>query len=182
MNATAVNAPTIRPATFADAEAIHDLTQAAYAEYAVTPTPSSAHAETTREVFEGLYGGRFRAAIAEIDGKTVGSVRYKVDNRGLYFFRLAVHPGHRRQGVAQAFVTWLEAEARREHAHRIWCQVRLIVPQNVALYEKNGFALIETHIVMRNGNEVPTGTMEKRLVGETYELGNVDAMPDDAVD
>ena len=98
MNATAVNAPTIRPATFADAEAIHDLTQAAYAEYSTTPTPSSAHAETTREVFEGLYGGRFRAAIAEIDGKTVGSVRYRVDNRGLYFFRLAVHPGHRRQG------------------------------------------------------------------------------------
>jgi ribosomal protein S18 acetylase RimI-like enzyme len=156
--------------------------QAAYAEYAATSTPSSALVETTREVFEGLYGGKFRAAVATIGGKTVGAVRYKVDNRGLYFFRLAVHPAYRRRGVAQAFVTWLEAEARRASAHRLWCQVRLIVPQNVALYEKNGFALIETHIVMRNGNEVPTGTMEKRLSLETVELTDMSAETDDAVD
>jgi ribosomal protein S18 acetylase RimI-like enzyme len=154
---------TIRPATFADAEAIHELTQAAYTQYRETPAPSSALLETPREVFEALYTGRFRAAVVERDGKTVGAVRYKLDTTGLYFFRLCVHPDNRRQGIAQELVTWLEAEARRAHAHRIWCQVRLIVSQNVALYEKNGFQLIESHIVMRNGNEVPTGTMEKRL-------------------
>lgn len=156
----------IRLATPADASEIHLLTQAAYTEYQATPAPSGALAETAREVREAMYAGAWSAAIVEREGDVetaAGAVRFKVDARGLYFFRLAVHPDFRRQGVAQATVTWLEAEARRRHLHRVWCQVRLIVPQNVALYTKNGFAVIEEHIVMRNGVEVPTATMEKRL-------------------
>ena len=153
----------IRLATPADAPAIHLLTQAAYTEYQQTPAPSSALSETAREVREAMYAGAWSAAIVEGDTEAVGAVRFKVDARGLYFFRLAVHPEYRRQGVAQAIVTYLEAEARRRHLHRVWCQVRLIVPQNVALYTKNGYAVIEEHIVVRNGVEVPTATMEKRL-------------------
>jgi ribosomal protein S18 acetylase RimI-like enzyme len=153
----------VRPAIPADAEAIHALTQTAYGEYRTEAAPSSALLETAREVREGLWSGTTSAVVAERDGRFVGAARFRADARGLYFFRLAVHPEVRRQGVAQALIDWLIEEARRRHAHRIWCQVRLIVPRNVALYEKNGFVITERHVVKRNGVEVPTATMEKRL-------------------
>jgi ribosomal protein S18 acetylase RimI-like enzyme len=168
---TLTPALTIRLATPADADAIHTVTQAAYAEYRATSTPSAALAETAREVREAMYAGAWSAAIVEEDGELAGAVRFKVDARGLYFFRLAVHPDHRRRGVAQTILSWLEAEGRRRHVHRLWCQVRLIIQANVALYTKNGFSIVEEHIVMRNGVEVPTATMEKRLDGGPKEEG-----------
>jgi ribosomal protein S18 acetylase RimI-like enzyme len=153
----------IRPARPEEADAIHAITQAAYAEYSATPAPSSALAETAREVRERMWRGEFRVAVVEREGTMAASVRYKLDANGLYFFRLAVHPDWRGNGIAKKLVGWLENEARAARVHRIWCQVRLIVPRNVALYESLGFALIERHVVMRGGTEVPTGTMEKRL-------------------
>jgi ribosomal protein S18 acetylase RimI-like enzyme len=158
-----MNGLELRLATPSDAEAIHELTQVAYGEYRSQAAPSSALLETGREVREALWSGTTSAIVAEIDGRLVGSARFRADARGLYFFRLAVHPECRRRGVAQALIHRLATEARQRHAHRIWCQVRLIVPRNVSLYEKNGFTITERHIVMRNGVEVPTATMEKRL-------------------
>lgn len=163
---TAMSILTIRPANPADADTIHALTQAAYREYQTDPAPSSALNETAREVREAMYSGAWSAAIVEAGEVLAGAVRFKADARGIYFFRLAVHPDHRGRGVAQAILAWLEEEARRRHAHRVWCQVRLIIPRNVALYERNGFVITEKHVVLRNGIEVPTATMEKRL-GET---------------
>jgi ribosomal protein S18 acetylase RimI-like enzyme len=160
-----MNGLNLRLATPADADAIHELTQAAYGEYRTQAAPSSALLETEREVREALWSGTTSAVVAERDGRLVGAARFRADARGLYFFRLAVHPESRRRGVAQALISRLEKEAQRRHVHRIWCQVRLIVPRNVSLYEKNGFAITERHVVMRNGVEVPTATMEKRLGG-----------------
>src|SRR5215831_12074972 len=117
----------LRPATPADAVAIHELTQAAYGEYRAQAAPSSALLETPREVRDALWSGATQAVVAERDGRLVGAARFRVDACGLYFFRLSVHPEFRRQGIAYALIGWLEKEARRQHAHRIWCQVRLIV-------------------------------------------------------
>jgi GNAT superfamily N-acetyltransferase len=153
----------IRNARPDEANAIHALTQAAYAEYAATPAPSAALGETAREVRERMWRGEFRVAVAEREGTIAAAVRYKIDAKGLYFFRLAVHPEWRGLRLGRLLVGWLEAEARATHLHRLWCQVRLIVPRNVEMYESLGFSIIDQHVVMRNGNEVPTATMEKRL-------------------
>ena len=159
-----MNTLTLRPAeTLQDALIVHQLTQIAYAEYLATSAPSSATLETAPEVREAMATGRFAALIAESDGRAVGAVRFRVDAQGLYFFRLAVHPDFRRRGVAQEFLNHLTAEASRRRANRLWCQVRMMVPQNVALYRKNEFALIGNHVVVRGGVEIPTATMEKRL-------------------
>src|SRR6476469_1779981 len=96
----------LRPATLADADAIHALTQAAYAEYQATPAPSSALAETARDVRDAMYSGAWSAAIVRLAGKGVRSGRLQGGAGGGDFFRLAVPPEHRRQGVAQAIVTW----------------------------------------------------------------------------
>lgn len=160
---------TIRPARPDEADAIHALTQAAYREYHTDPAPSLALQETAREVRERMWRGEFKVAVAERDGAMVGSARYKLNAGGLYFFRVAVHPEWRRQGVAHALLAWLEDEARRSHVHRIWCQVRLIVPRNVGLYRSLGYEITEEHVVVRSGREVPTATMEKRLTEENRE-------------
>jgi ribosomal protein S18 acetylase RimI-like enzyme len=155
----------IRAARPDEADAIHDLTLAAYAEYGKTEAPSSALQETLRDVRERFWSGAFRAAVAEAsDGRLVGAVRYRIDSDGLYFFRLGVHPEARRQGIAHAFLDWLEAEAIRWRAGKLRCQVRLIVPRNVELYRSAGFEIVSQHIVIRHGVEVPTATMEKPLV------------------
>lgn len=159
----------VRPARSEEALAIHAVTQAAYAEYREQSAPSAALLELGREVQERMARGEFRAAIAfapdvlpGVKPALAGAVRFKVDQRGLYFFRLAVAPEFRGRGVARVLLDFLEQEAVRSHVHKLWCQVRLIVPRNVALYESRGFRIVARHTVVRNGVEVPTATMEKR--------------------
>jgi very-short-patch-repair endonuclease/predicted N-acetyltransferase YhbS len=154
----------VRQAEWADVEALHALTQAAYAEYAGTATPSMATAETLRDVREKFWAGNFRAVVVEADGgKIVGAARFRVDSDGLYFFRLCVHPEFRGHGIARKLLGWLEEEGERWRARKLRCQVRLIVPRNVALYRNAGFEVVSEHTVVRGGNEVPVATMEKRL-------------------
>lgn len=154
----------IRPAEWADVDALHALTQIAYAEYNDSPTPSTATAETQRDVREKFWTGAFRAVVVEADGgRIVGAARFRVDSDGLYFFRLCVHPEFRGQRIARKLLDWLEAEGRRSHALKLRCQVRLIIPRNVALYQGAGFDIVSQHTVIRGGNEVPVATMEKRL-------------------
>lgn len=153
---------TLRYACPDEAEGLHALTQAAYAEYASLAGPSSALKETpasvTRELTEGV-----RAVIAAQDGAPVGCVRYRIEGDALYFFRLAVLPEARRQGIASALIACLEEEARQAGAARLACAVRLEVEGNVRLYEKRGFAKVGESSVCRDGTPVPTGHLEKRL-------------------
>ncbi|GAB4454201.1 MAG: hypothetical protein OHK0029_08580 [Armatimonadaceae bacterium] len=152
----------LRPIRPDEATALHELTQAAYAEYRDSPAPSSATWETARDVRDRLWSGAFRAVVVEApDGNLVGAARYRVDSDGLYFFRLCVHPEWRRQGIAQVLVGWLEDEAQHRQAQKLRCQVRLTVPRNVELYRSCGFTVVSQHTVLRNGIEVPVVTMEK---------------------
>jgi ribosomal protein S18 acetylase RimI-like enzyme len=154
----------LRPIRLDEADALHELTQCAYAEYQDSLTPSSATLETVRDVRERLWWGAFRAVVVETPtGKLVGATRYRVGSDGLYFFRLCVHPEWRRRGIAQALVQWLENEAWQRQAQRLWCQVRKTVPRNVELYRSCGFEIVSEHTVIRNGREVPVVTMEKPL-------------------
>ena len=153
----------IRPARYGDAAAIHAVTQAAYGEYSDTATPSMATTETARYVADSLGEGAFRAAVGEVDGRVIAAVRYKVTGEGLFFFRLAVHPERRRQGIARALVEWLAEEAVRHHTNRLRCQVRMLVGRNVDLYRSLGFEVTDTHTMIRNGNLVPVASMERRV-------------------
>ncbi|SFM06461.1 N-acetyltransferase [Variovorax sp. OV329] len=52
---------------------------------------------------------------------------------------LAVHPGHRRQGLASALLTWLEATARVAGCTAIHLEVRITNPGAMAFYRRHGF-------------------------------------------
>lgn len=52
---------------------------------------------------------------------------------------LAVHPGHRRQGLASALIAWLELTARVACCDAIRLEVRITNPGAMAFYRRHGF-------------------------------------------
>lgn len=154
---------TLRQAIPEDAEAIHQLTLDAYLEYQSTEAPSSVFAERAETLQERMTTHQVQAIVAEQEGNIVGSVRYQLDDEQLYFFRLAVHPDARQQGIATMLLDHLETIARSAQSPRLICKVRMTETRNVNIYQQRGFAEFERVNVRRGTTDVPTGSMEKRL-------------------
>lgn len=152
---------TIREARPDEAARIYAITRSAFLEYAADVPPPSALFETEAEVVRELAGGSHHALLAERDGKALGCVRYELNRHGLHFFRLAVLPSARRQGVAKGLLARLEDVAQANGKVRLWCHVRPKVSRNVALYESVGYALNGEDVMVRNGFVIPVGVMEK---------------------
>jgi ribosomal protein S18 acetylase RimI-like enzyme len=153
---------TLRDATLSDAGALFRLTHAAFLEFASDVPPPSALFETEDEVLGELEQGA-KALLAERDGKLLGAVRYRLERGTLHFFRLAVSPSARRQGVAGALLLALEERALALDCKRINCHVRTKVERNVRLYEHRGYALVGGDIQVRGGFAIRVGVMEKDL-------------------
>ena len=152
---------TIRDALPGEAARVYAITRSAFLEYAADVPPPSALFETEKEVVAELAAGAHHVLLAERDGKALGCVRYEINRHGLHFFRLAVLPSARRQGVAKALLARLEEVAQAHKKSRIWCHVRPKVSRNVALYESVGYALNGEDVMVRNGFVIPVGVMEK---------------------
>ena len=129
---------TLRDATPSDAEAVYQVTKAAYAEYRGFLDPPSGVAKETREAVERSLG-EGGAVLASIDGIAVGAVRYEPRDQSLYVGRLAVLPSHRRRGIGRALMATAEERAQRMGLSRIILGVRVQVPQNRAFYESLGY-------------------------------------------
>ena len=146
-----------------EAARVYAITRSAFLEYASDVPPPSALFETELEVVKELAGGSHHALLAERDGKALGCVRYEIDRHGLHFFRLAVLPSARRQGVAKALLARLEEVAIAQGKTRLWCHVRPKVSRNVALYEGVGYVLNGEDVMVRGGFVIRVGVMEKWL-------------------
>src|SRR4028118_2222683 len=91
----------IRYANPADAALLHNIIQAAFAEYeGVLAVPPGALGETLQEVEQAIARGT--ALLAHDGEQAVGTVRYEVRPGYLYVGRLAVLPSHRGRGVGAA--------------------------------------------------------------------------------
>ena len=145
-----------------DADLIHRLTQAAFAEYGREPGTSTALKET-REAVEGQLADENRALALFDAKKPVACVRFRFEGDALYFHRLSVDPAHRRKGYASALVGALEDCARAAGLRRLTCSVRLAQADNLALYFGLGFVQTSVRSVCRDGTPVPTGDFEKDL-------------------
>ena len=154
---------TIRDARPEETPRIYAITRSAFLEYARDVPPPSALFETEVEVIKELAQGSHHALLAERDGKPLGCVRYELNRHGLHFFRLAVLPSARRQGVAKALLARLEEVAIAQGKTRLWCHVRPKVSRNVALYESVGFVLNGEDVMVKNGFVIPVGVMERWL-------------------
>ena len=151
----------IRAARAEDAATIAELVRLAFAAQSrPTNPPPGALKETAATIGEHLVHGG--GAIFETDGGLVGAVLWAEDDGALYLSRLAVHPAHRRRGIARALIDEAEREAGRRGLARMTLGVRLVLDDNRRLFASCGFT--ETTLHGHEGFSEPTWvTMERRL-------------------
>ncbi len=78
--------------------------------------------------------------LAEMDGRIVGTVIGGWDGWRANIARLATHPGHRRQGIAEALVREIERRLRAHGARRIYALVDRRSPPAIPFWEAAGYA------------------------------------------
>lgn len=126
------------------AEDVHRLTQAAFRDYTWLDPPSGALRETLERVRDDLAAGG--GAIAEVDGKPVGCLRWQQDEDGSFHVRrVAVAPHVQRCGVGRALMLWAEEEARRHGGDGVTVGVRIVLPGNLAFYRGLGYEIVSEH-------------------------------------
>ena len=151
--------PAIRPLAASDAPAAAALIRAAFAEQgAETEPPSSALKETAEAVLRKLAeGGGFAAESA---GEMIALVLFAPDGDALYVGRLAVVSAWRGRGLSARLLALAEAEARRLGYGKTRLRVRLALPANRRLFERNGYRQVA--VLAHPGFDHPTfAVMEK---------------------
>ncbi len=157
----------IRYASFEDVIAIHQITQAAYAEYRALIPYSSIWLETPEIVAQEMQLGPVLLSV--VDGTVVGSVRCHVEHEAgigfIYLHRLAVHPNYRRQGLGCALVQAVENLAKSENLHQVRLETRAAQPENCHFYRQLGYELGEISLFLEDGSP-RSYWMSKDLVRE----------------
>jgi ribosomal protein S18 acetylase RimI-like enzyme len=143
----------LRAAVPADGAAIAALLHEAFARHdgKVLPRPG-ALSETGASIAAAL--GKGAGSVAEAGTLLVGSVLWHPEGDGLYLGRLAVRPGWQRRGIARALVGSVIAAARAAHLPQVTLNVRIRLPDNIALFESLGF--IRTEARAHPGMDHPT--------------------------
>ena len=89
--------------------------------------------------------------VAEVGGRVVGSVIGTFNGWRGNIYRLAVHPDHRRQGVARALVAEVEKRLAQQGAKRITALVEKDHPWAMTFWEAVGYR-VDERIVRRVRN------------------------------
>ncbi len=134
------NRLSLRRARLEDVEGVLELWRQADAIPGVTDTPDDlrrAIAESSAHVL-----------VAETEGHLVGSIIGTFDGWRGNIYRLAVHPDHRRRGVARALVAEVEKKLAEQGAKRITALVAKAHPQAMSFWEAVGYR-VDERIVRR---------------------------------
>ena len=122
---------------------VHELTQAAFAGYESLDPPSGASRETVESVRRDL--GAAGGALARLDSRPVGCLRFVVAAGHLHVRRVAVVPEVQGRGVGRALMAWAEAQAENRGLSRVTVGVRLSLPGNLAFYRRLGYEVVAEH-------------------------------------
>jgi ribosomal protein S18 acetylase RimI-like enzyme len=126
-----LSAWTLRPARREDLPAVLELWREANAVPSVTDDVGSLEAL--------LHTDAEALMVADVGGEVVGSLIAAWDGWRGSFYRLAVSPGHRRQGLARALVEAGETRLRDRGARRLTAFVDAGEEPAVAFWEAVGF-------------------------------------------
>jgi ribosomal protein S18 acetylase RimI-like enzyme len=79
--------------------------------------------------------------VAEVEGQIVGSIIGTFDGWRGNIYRLAVHPTHRRRGIARALVGEVEKRLIRQGARRVTALVEKDHPWATSFWQAVGYGL-----------------------------------------
>lgn len=151
----------VRQAVGEDAGPLAALIHRAFEDYRgrLIP-PSGAHAETSASLVAAM--GKGAAFLAEAQGGLIACIFAELRSDRIYLGRLAVDPAHRRAGLGAVMLAEAERYARRQGVGRLKLGVRLVLSDNIVLFQKVGFEIVGQR--SHPGFSVPTyHVMEKQL-------------------
>lgn len=158
---------TIRRGADDDCAAFLDLLFAAFAEHRGKILPESS---VFRETIDSLRAKLQSQTLllAYRDSKLacpIGGVICEPKNERLYLGRLAVHPKHRGDGVAQLLIQRVEDGALRRGYGSVFLEVRIALMQNIALFERYGYEIKSSHA--HDGFDHPTYYRMEKQINDT---------------
>lgn len=122
---------------------LHRLTQLAFAGYGWLNPPSGALRETEADVRNDLSGNW--GALASIEGRAVGGLRFEREAGYLHVRRVAVDPALQRHGIGRALMEWAHGYAAAQGYREVRVGVRRELPGNRAFYERLGYRVVAEH-------------------------------------
>jgi ribosomal protein S18 acetylase RimI-like enzyme len=152
---------TVRPARLEEAALVREIMVAAFTEYDERlGLESSALEESVDDVCRHLLQG---GAVLAFEGEiAAGSGRWERREGFAYLGRLSVLPSHRRRGIAGLMIDSLEDQIRAAGIREVRLEVRMSLPENLALYESHGYVLRNVYPHYRDP-EHEVGLMVKLL-------------------
>jgi purine-nucleoside phosphorylase/ribosomal protein S18 acetylase RimI-like enzyme len=131
--APAPKGPVVRDCRPEDADAVLALWREAGATVSRT--------DTAPDLLRALADSTAVVLVAQREGRLVGSVIGSFDGWRGNLYRLAVHPAHRRQGLARALVAEVERRLARQGAKRVTALVERDHPGALAFWQAAGYAV-----------------------------------------
>jgi GNAT superfamily N-acetyltransferase len=119
------------------------VTHAAFGEYGWLDPPSGALRESEESIRDDL--GRSGGALAFLDGRAVGCLRFDREPGRLHVRRVAVDPSRQGHGVGTALMAWIHAYAHDQGYVEVRIGVRRQLPRNQRFYERLGYEVCAEH-------------------------------------
>jgi ribosomal protein S18 acetylase RimI-like enzyme len=142
-----MNGLSIRDCRLDDVEAILLLWRQADATPGVT--------DTAGDLQRAISGSPAQVLVAEVEGRLVGSIIGTFDGWRGNIYRLAVHPDHRRKGIARALVAKVEERFALQGVKRITALVEKDHPWATGFWQAVGYGVDERivrHVRNRPGS------------------------------
>src|SRR5437763_1432692 len=135
MSETAAGRLSIRACRLEDIQSVLELWRQAEDTPGVT--------DTADDLRRAVADSPAHVLVAEVGGRVIGSGIGTFDGWRGNIYRLAVHPKHRRQGVARALVAEVEKRLTRQGAKRITALVEKEHPWAMNFWEAVGYRVDE---------------------------------------